>query len=414
MTLASASAAADDHPGWFAQDYRSPSEWGFYCEGSGKSETEALQSARANCSQKICLLFGVEVDAKTVSSESLKDASVTSTVVERCPSVRVVGRTEKHKSVDCDGGACAGYVYQVYPKTEYDAEYKRLNQPAISKVFEKTIIIREGDETFRDPKACRTLIDSYSNITGDSEKSSNQRVGLLTQATNECKGLDYRDTRLASELTQKIWKPLASRDISTSVTLSRDLANVSTIEDRVRLLLEFERNKLGSGAKLQELRGLVGQYFDSFSTHIEYDSKAKGFRLADGSTATQSPYITETHTCMASTRLVENWPANVTGDVTVCSTRDSSNCVKLNSVMLRAQWSACVCRSQAAGRESDCTREFMSALQDACPGTIDRACMKNTDPRMAERLGSPLAWPSASEAGEAERKVSSQPGGGHK
>ena len=394
LTALSVCALVDDHPGWYLKDFKSGTEWGFYCEGDGKSETEALQTAHLQCSQKICELFGIEIEAQTKSEESLKETSISSTVVERCPKIRVIGRVEKKKSVDCEGSACRAYVYQTYPKDEYDREYIRLNQPAISKVLERTIVLREGNTTFQDPKACFALLDSYSKIVGDKDEASTRRIAVLEHDPKSCTNLDYRDTRLQTDIFKRLMISIGTRDLAAQMLLTERLSNATTTETKIQSLLEFERTKLSLKSRSEELKKMITKNFDALSTHIKTNASGK-FVKADGTLSDTSPYLSEVKSCRASTQLVERWPRDLTQDLSVCNVQDPTNCVKFNIVMLRAQWAACVCRQHAPGRESDCTGALMQELGRACPTLLDVECLKKTDPLMIEKIGGPMAWPAA-------------------
>lgn len=369
----------DSKPTWFTQDYRSPTEWGFFCSGTAKTEEDALKLASAQCANKICQLFGVEVEAQTQATESLKDISVNSTVIEKCPKVRVVGRVQKKKLVSCEDEACTAYVLHIYPKKEYDKEYKRLNEPKISQVLEKTIIVREGKETFRDPGKCRAELKAYGAIRGERSEDSANRILRLEAASKECRQLDYRDFNLQSELRGYLVQSMSSRSISGAMSLNRVLQENTTVETQILAFLEYEKTLHQSEGRAAEFEKLLAQNYDSLFARDNYSSEEQAWILVDGTKEKVNPYLSELKTCQKISRLMSIWPATFTKDMTACVRRVNSpgkDCRTTNILMLRAQLVGCICNVGAPAVAQDCSRVLLQALQENCPREVSSPCLK--------------------------------------
>ncbi len=381
LAIALATAAGADKPAWVAVDYRSPEEWGFYCEGSGKTEAEALQAAELECAHKICMLFGVEVDAQTQSKETLKEIAVTSTVIERCPAVRVRGRKDKKKSVSCEESDCHAFLWQTYPKSEYDAEYARLNAPAISKVLEKTIIVIEGSKTFKDPKECREDLVDYAALHGESDAASTRRVEILQKAGKSCAQLDYRDVPLQTEFIKTIWSGTGAREVNASLFLAVRLGKESSVEGSVAALRRAEEEMLRARTKTEELRRFMLDHFDILKTPF---ADEEGIRSASKLYGL----------------LVQKWPASLAQEIRVCAmrrvsradTQDREVCFSLTPLSVRAELAQTACWLQARENQH-CMQELYRALTEACPDLIDQACFQKASLRVKEATSVTIGFP---------------------
>ncbi len=371
LSITSTSAiATDEKPSWFKSDYKSALEWGFYCESTGKTETEALASARAQCSSKICLLFGVEVDYKSVSTEDLKNASITTQTIERCPNVRVVGRIEKKKSVECSDDSCSGYVYQLYPKSEYDREYERLNRPAISPSIEKTIVIREGNSTFQDPKRCLESLGKYASVRGESSKNQDERLSALNDGATQCKELDYRDTNLAGLFLKEFLRSVSSRSMSTQMAMNGILTEYPAILDRITALQKFETELKASAVTAPLLIAFITEHYDALF----------------GNRGPVDDYLKELKTCAQTRKLFEMWPRGYTQNLQVCrksTDRPGEVCSSLDYIMMKAKFIGCECNRLAPASAQDCFRSLMTYVDQLCSGDA-KSCAAGVEKYLKE------------------------------
>lgn len=387
LSILIVNARADSRPGWFAVDYRSAKEWGFYCESEGKTEDEALSMARSQCASKICMLFGVEVSSETKTHESLKEANVSATVIERCPNVRVVGRVEKKKLVSCEDGSCGAYIFQLYPKTEYDKEHKRLNAPKIVKTFEKTIIIREGNETFKDPAPCKKEILAYSKTRGESQKTNAERIMILSRADEVCRGLDYRDLPLQSQFSVWMTDSLYSRSTSNISALSYILGHNTKLEDRIAAVLEYEKKLAQGGTHAPKIKEYIQAHFDQLFAYSHVNSKGQ-FILSTGGTSPTVPYFDERKTCKTWSELALLWSPSVSEDIRVCATYKASpeevktgqrpveECDSLNLPMVKAFLASCLClRDAPKARLNSCASKAGMSLHNDCQGAVTQSCI---------------------------------------
>jgi hypothetical protein len=373
LTLWGSPVLADDRPGWFSKDFKSSEEWGFYCESQGSNESEALQGARAQCSSKICLLFGVEVDYQVVTKEDLKSASVSATTIEKCPNVRVSGRTEKKKSVECTDKQCVAYILQHYPKAEYDKEYRRLNQPKISQVIEKTIVVREGTTTFADPKPCIESVSDYSKVRGEREEDLKRRVSFLTRAQSTCVNLDYRDIPLANKINGLMISAFGSRSASTAVRLNQVLVKAPTYEAKIAQLLQFEKDAIDGAPRIAQLKKFMEDHYDALF----------------GNRGPVEDYLKELNSCRIHGQMLLLWPKNFTSSVVPCRKRDGSMenvCFSMELSIARGKYLGCVCHRGAKENPQECVKSLWTFLEESCPDQFTPECMKNFSQRVAEKM----------------------------
>lgn len=388
--------AEEDKPKWFGQDYKSPQSWGFFCQGEGDTEDKALGSARAQCAAKMCQLFGVEVDYKSTSKETLKDTSLDSVIVERCPKVRVVGRVEKKKNVSCEESKCLAFVEQFYPKTEYDKEFKRLNEPAISKTLERTIIVREGNDTFKDPKACKVVLQEYFEIRGERSVDKSRRIGSLKKAVSECVSLDYRDANLQTELNGYLSRSLMSRTQAAALDLGKALLANNSIEKRLEAFLAFESRSLEAEKNTPKLRALIEKLYDRLYYRDSYLADKGRWSLSDHSMSTVNPYIEELKTCKAQGVLLRNWPGAFSDSLTVCIKRPvnpGEDCSTVTKTMVRFGFIGCVCNLGMASASGQCVQVLAQYLDEICPGQVTAECFKSFGRYSAERLKMDIKLP---------------------
>jgi hypothetical protein len=358
------SAYAD--PGWFQEDTKSPDGWTFYCKSNAKNEGEALSMARAECSRKMCMLFGVEVKVEQKSVETLKDAESKTTIIESCPNVRIVGKTEKKKLVDCSDDSCDSFVSQFYSMKEYELEKKRLDNPPISPALEKTIIVREGNDTFKDPKKCRELLSSLKT-TDDRKK----RVTLLGESEKECLGLDYRNVDLQTELNQHLFQFVQGRGVYYAGAVMQQLSTRNTLIDRIAFVKEIESHDTEKSlAKAQEV--ILSNYDSLF------------FRMDHGPF-----YLTEVKECSAHSKIIRAWPRAFFDTVSVCSPNKvtkGKDCQSTSITMLRAAYAGCICRNQAPEVESPCTMLLITHMNEKCPLEMNEDCFRSMSSVVAEKM----------------------------
>jgi hypothetical protein len=389
LALAWPAVASEPAPSWFAQDYRSPREWGFYCSGEGKSEELALTAARARCAEKICQLFGVEVESSTQTTETLEKVAVTSTTIEKCPKVRVVGRVEKKKVVSCEESRCTGYVYQLYPKKEYDLEYARLNQPPISQILERTIVVREGSETFRDPAACRKHLQDYSSVRGESGKAMQARVDALEAARKECPQLDYRNTELQEELRTYLITAMQARAVAALMALNRELMSTSKLEGKIEAFLGYEKRQLAAESLRPKLEKRLRDDFDWFFARDNYVSGENVWVMVNGKRVTKNPYLEELRTCERHFALARDWPGYFGAEIKVCvrGLSGGQDCQSLDAVTLRARLAGCLCQMASPGNPQECGRVLLQTLGETCPDRLDKDCYARAAAFTKERSG---------------------------
>jgi hypothetical protein len=353
-------------PSWFSSDTKTPEGWIFYCKGDAKDEKESLSIAQSECARKMCMLFGVEVKYQQVSEESLQDAQSKSTVIESCPLVRIVGRTDKKKSVDCEDGLCVAFISQFYPMAEYEKEKKRLDNPPISPTLAKTIIIRENNETFLDPKDCRQDLKSFKKEIGVTLESQKARVAILSKAQISCKGLDYRNVDLQSELNGYIYSHLTARGATHANMLLPLMTETPGLLPKVDLLLKFE--SFDKEKALKDAQKLLAQSFE-YLFFVENKS---------------SSYLNELKTCDIQAKIVKSWPAQLTDDVSVCL--DPQHCQTTSILMLRSTYAACLCRNGAPQNVNPCIEVLSTHMNNECPLEMNQDCFKSMSTLIAEKM----------------------------
>ncbi len=382
-------SASADKPSWFDKDSKSSEGWSFYCTSDGKSETESEQSARSQCSQKICMLFGVEVTAETKSTETLKDSNVTNTVIEKCPNVKVVGRVEKKKSTECSDGVCQTHVFQFYPKHEYDKEFKRLNQPAIVKEFEKTIVIREGNQTFKDPTKCKAVLKEYASVRGELESAAKNRIEFLTTAQTECAGLDYRNIPLRTELMGYLTSVYAFRSAMMSTIMGQSLMKGGELATLINDYLDLEKRNQQGKKKKSAAEALIKKNYDWLYYRDNYQSESNeyGWKLQTGEIVKESPVVVETKTCAKHAKVLLEWPENVFDDINVCVPKPSNgeDCQQVSVLLLKYSYIGCVCTAGSKD-QAGCTKSLIQFLNDECPQFVTKACFQKLSKFAAETM----------------------------
>ena len=382
-------SALAEKPSWFDKDAKASDGWSFYCTSDGKSETESEQAARSQCSQKICMLFGVEVTAETKSTETLKDSNVTNTVIEKCPNVKVVGRIEKKKSTDCSDGVCQTHVLHFYPKNEYDKEFKRLNQPSIVKEFEKTIVIREGNQTFKDPGKCKTDLKEYSSIRGELESAGKNRIEFLTAAQTDCAELDYRNIPLRTELNGYLTSTFTFRSAMISTIMGQSLIKGGELTTLINDFLDIEkRNQLGKKKK-SAAEALIKKNYDWLYYRDNYQSESTvyGWKLQTGEIVKESPVVSESKTCTKHAKVLLEWPDNVFDDINVCVPKPSTgeDCQQVSELLLKYSYISCVCTSGSKD-QAGCTKSLIQFLNDECPQFVTKICFQKLTKFAAEAM----------------------------
>jgi hypothetical protein len=370
--LAGSLTARADKPAWFEQDTKAPQGWTFYCQSEATSEKEALALARAECSRKMCMLFGVEVKYTQTSKETLKDAAVESTVIESCPDVRIVGRIDKKKSIECEEKNCTAYVSQTYPMSEYMLEKKRLNNPPISAVLEKTIIVREGNETFKDPKNCRTELKKFQALSGVGEKNRLARKNLLEAAKKECEGLDYRNSELQSELVTLLFSAINLRGSAYASVVNVMLAEKPKLNDKITFLLSLE--SIDQSQSVKKVQKLGGESYDSLYFRPNH----------------YSFYTDEIKSCKKAGQLMRAWPKAFFESVTICGSNDegskAKDCQDTSYMMIRAQYVGCICNNGAPQQVSRCFEVLSQHINATCPMQMTEDCFRSMSKEIAEKM----------------------------
>ncbi|MEE8409303.1 MAG: hypothetical protein V3T05_06845 [Myxococcota bacterium] len=186
--VSSGPAVSDDAPGWARKgDISSDTGHRFICEGQGRSEDEALGTARAICDDKICKLCGVEIESIVETTETLTGIEMQRKVVERCRRVRQGDSELQRKSVDCGPAGCVAWIQIDYSKQRRELECNRLT-----------------NENFADPEACQALIEEFKTVEGYTAASFRRRVSLLEDALAACAEIDVRPTPLMQSLGEKL------------------------------------------------------------------------------------------------------------------------------------------------------------------------------------------------------------------
>jgi hypothetical protein len=192
-------------PDWAKAGDRETSDgFVFVCRGVAEDENRAKTLAMARCSEKLCRLFGVQIKAKTRVVENLEGLTAQSEVSEQCEDVRVVGRQTTKRGGECANSECVFWVQQSYSQQAFEEEKRRLEQPT---VIRESVVIKEGDKTYRDPKVCEERLTEYGKVKGISAKSYETRRQALLGALKNCQGIDNRDSGLFMSLNTLLVTP---------------------------------------------------------------------------------------------------------------------------------------------------------------------------------------------------------------
>jgi hypothetical protein len=362
-----ASASAQEKPAWFDRDTKSKDGWTFFCRADGANEKEALANAQAECSRKMCLLFGVEVEYTQTSSETLKDASTESKIIERCPNVRIVGRADKKKSIECEDAKCAAFLSQSYPMRSYLEEKARLNNPPIS----SQLIIREGNDTFKDPKACREVLSAFRNESGVGEKHRLARVQYLKKAAADCKEIDYRNVDLQNELSGYLFSNFASRGTMYGSVMTPLISERSKITDRIATLLEIEQ--IDQSQAPSKIKKLISENYDHLYFRTDH----------------YSYYTDELKTCSTLSKITRAWPKAYLDPVTVCVQDEGPSdkeCKDASYLMVRAQYIGCVCNLGAPRQSQRCFEVLNQHFNDTCPLEMTESCFRKASKQVSEEM----------------------------
>lgn len=367
---------AEDKPKWFQPDSKTASGWEFSCSQSGKTDEESLSGARAQCSQKICMLFGIEVTSEVKSVETLKDSGVTNTVIEKCPNVRVVGRVEKNKLVDCGDDICTAFVRQFYPKEEYDKEFERLNRPVIVKEFEKTIIIREGSKTYKDPKECRQSLKAYTDIRGELEVSQKLRITQLALAEKSCLDIDDRDISLQTELRGYLTGALSTRPTSYATYLTRAIAKNGALDQIIKRFKTIEMENLEADALKPKIKKIVESNYDFLFFRDSY-IPGQGFILLSGKIVIENPNVTEQKNCQKHFETLLHWPQTFHSEINVCVPTVSGQkiCNIASEFRIRMSYLNCIC-TIGSKSPAQCIQNLNQFIVDNCENHSDKTCFQ--------------------------------------
>lgn len=201
-------------PSWAkGGDQADDSGFSWVCYGLAKDEKTARALARARCNEKLCRQFGVQITAKSKVLENLDGITAENEVSEECATVRVAGRATRYQSSECGPHGCIHWLMQHYPRSAFDEEKKRLDQPT---VIRQEVVIQEGGKVYRDPKACEASLRAYSTIATKDASGLLKRQQHLRQAMKVCQGIDGRDSGLFSSLNHLLTSPLRTFTIPDS------------------------------------------------------------------------------------------------------------------------------------------------------------------------------------------------------
>lgn len=281
------------------------------CYGLASDEKQSQVLAQRMCTEKLCRLFGVQIQAKTTVNENLEGLSVDSQVTEGCLNVRIEGRTTDLSGGECGARGCIHWIRQSYPKGAYLAERKRLESPTI---VERQVVIQEGNLKYKDPAACESELQQYGRPTERNAAALKQRLGNLRRAQAACQGIDNRDAGLFTRLTHLLEKPLPTfinvttgmeRTVTDTFLYASEkwLEEFSTarfLDQRITLLMQLIVNALppieayeaakqtppNLAAIQKAMRPLYAYPFDNtpaFSTHVQnvhivHRSRPKGLK----------------------------------------------------------------------------------------------------------------------------------------
>jgi hypothetical protein len=383
-TLISFFALADDRPKWFLQDYKNDKSWGFFCQGDGPTEEASLASAQSQCANKICMLFGVEISSSTKTEQTLTGVDVKNTVIEKCPDVRVVGRTLLRKSIACDEpNKCLAFIEQDYPVTEYEKEYKRLDQPKISQVLEKQIIVREGNNTFLDPKKCLEVLKKYSVKNKNDTNFRAERIELLKNSMSVCKNLDYRNVNLQKELSGYLMKSFESRPVAIRMYVQKEFDQANSIEKQIEFAKNFEERQLTIRSFENKIKQeLKDAFYFIFSKNVKSLNKIPLPDELNGMISEdlyQQPYMRELYSCTKLKSIVRVWPGDWDEEIKTCVINPNNGveeCEYLDNLRIRFQYMSCICRKNYPSLDQKCTDVLSSAIGDFCNTDYSLECRK--------------------------------------
>jgi hypothetical protein len=179
----------------------------FVCYGLAEDEATARALARARCNEKLCRLFGVQITARTTVTENLEGISAESEVSEQCADIRVKGRETLYQTNECGPRGCVQWLMQSYPKSAYEEERKRLDQPT---TITQQVVIQEGDKVYRDPAQCEAALRAYGAVPKATGPEMAARKKHLIQALKVCQDIDSRDSGLFLSLSQLLTAPLVN------------------------------------------------------------------------------------------------------------------------------------------------------------------------------------------------------------
>jgi len=178
----------ENAPAWAKKGDRvSGSDHQFVCEGEGKNEKDAMQSAQSICDDKICKLCGVEIESVVQTRETLTGIEVERKVQERCRRIRVGDNKLSRKMVDCGPEGCTAWVLIDYSEAQRDRECKNLT-----------------DENYASPEECTRLIEEFKSVPGHTAASFRKRAELIESAIGACAEIDVRPTPLMQSLEEKL------------------------------------------------------------------------------------------------------------------------------------------------------------------------------------------------------------------
>jgi hypothetical protein len=374
IALAGACAAhaapAASKPSWYSEDTKTKDGFTFYCQGDQSGEAEAMKLAESDCARKMCMLFGVEVKYEQTSTETLTDAKIDSVIKEKCPDVRIVGRTTKKKSVECEEKSCSAFISQFYPIDEYLKEKKRLDNPPIAPALEKTIVIREGNESFKDPKDCRKTLSEFNRKTGVTKEARAQRVTLLKKAKTDCAKLDYRNSNLQSELNGYLYGNITKRGPSFAQMTMQAMPTLESLEARIDYLRSFDEG-IDVDKALARAKKLVS---DSYSSLFYKDGGLEA-------------YMAEQKSCKAHSKVIRAWPKAFSDDITVCvKDAKSEDCKTTSILFLRAAYAGCVCNLGDPSRAQSCTANLMTLMNTDCPTEMTESCFRSMSEQITESM----------------------------
>ena len=195
-------------PEWAkAGDQEESDAFHFVCYGLAEDEGTARALARARCNEKLCRLFGVQITARTTVTENLEGISAESEVSEQCADIRVKRRETLYQTNECGPRGCVQWLMQSYPKSAYEEERKRLDQPT---TITQQVVIQEGDKVYRDPAQCEAALRAYGAVSEVTAPGFEARRTHLIKALKVCQDIDTRDSGLFLSLSQLLTAPLAN------------------------------------------------------------------------------------------------------------------------------------------------------------------------------------------------------------